>query len=195
MAVNYKEVSPQVKFGQSNEKLAQVGSLQWSGVKAILAAFGQADLPLPNISADGAKSFVAKAQAECQAALAELESATDAVESLAAQAKLAALNQSATAGIFGVATDIASANLPVLWQWVLKHPPILDAIITATSNLSKEDAESLSAADFMRVARAAWGRIIADGFFQEVGGFFAGLLGIRPATSKTTKANHAKQAA
>jgi hypothetical protein len=191
VAVDCKDVSPQVKFGASRDKLAQVGSLQWAGVKSILAAFEKADLPIPTIAADGAKGFVEKSQKEFQAALAELDAAENELQSLAAQAKLGALNKSATAGIFGIVAEIASANLPVLWQWVLKHPPILDAIITATSNLTKEDAESLSAADFMRVARTAWDRILTDGFFAEVGGFFVGLLGMKavPSNSPSSNAN------
>jgi len=79
----------------------------------------------------------------------------------------------------GQSFDIAgfiTSNLPVLSQWLFKHPPILTALVAAGAGLTEQQIDGLSASQLMRTARASWKALVDDGFFTEVGGFFGDLL-------------------
>lgn len=75
--------------------------------------------------------------------------------------------------------DIATfigMNLPVLAEWVFKHPPIVSALVVGATGLTDAQIDTLSAGKLMKVARASWKALVDDGFFEEVGGFFGDLL-------------------
>lgn len=192
MAVDYKDVDPQIKFGPNREKLVQVGSLQWDGFNAIIDAIAKADLPIPTISADGVKAFIEKQQAEFQDAVDELQAADDSVAAIRASAKISALNANTTSAIFGFVAELIGSNLPTFYQWALRHKPIVDAVLVATTNMTREEVAALRAVDAIAVARKAWERIVADGFFEEIAGFFGELLGV---TRRATSANDSQPAA
>lgn len=187
MAVDYKDVEPQIKFGPNREKLVQVGSLQWDGFNAIIDAIAKADLPIPKFSGEGVKAFIEKQQSEFQAAVYELKAAAgDSVAELRASAKMQALQ----AGAFGFIAEIIGDNLPTLYQWFLRHKAIVDAMLVATTNMSREEVGFLRAVDALVIVRQSWNRIVSDGFFEQITAFFADSLGlVRQDTSETGPAN------
>lgn len=75
-------------------------------------------------------------------------------------------------GILDIGAIITS-NLPVLSQWVFKHPPIAAAFVIGATGLTEEELDQLSSGEFVRVARAAWKAVLDDGLFTELSGFFA----------------------
>ena len=85
--------------------------------------------------------------------------------------------------------DIAgfiTANLPVLTQWLFKHPPILTALVASGAGLTEQQIDSLSASQLIRTARASWKALVDDGFFSEVGGFFGDLLPLGQVSAEQT---------
>lgn len=147
------EVAPQIIVG---DKVVRVGPLNWAGVKTLADAFAKSDLPVPNLQAEGIRQRAAA---------------------------LGASNTSGTitpADVAGLAYEIVASNLPTLYQWAVRHPPLVAALVRGASNLTGEEVEQLSAGQMLRVARAAWQALVADGFFRELAGFFGELLGLPP---------------
>lgn len=72
--------------------------------------------------------------------------------------------------------DLLGDNMQVIYQWVIKHPPIVAALVRGATGLQDEHIDQLSAGQFVRVTRAAWNALSEDGFVEELQGFFAELL-------------------
>lgn len=149
-----KDVDPPIRVG---DKVVQVGSLDWSGFKTLVEAFAKADLPLPSLNDAALRQKLAEAQAAAKA------SGTLSLVDLA-----------------GVAYEFVAGNLPTLHQWILKHPPLLTALVRGASNLTEEEIAGLSAAEVLRVARASYAALVHDGVFREAACFFGELVGLRP---------------
>lgn len=147
------QLHPQILVG---DKAVQVGPLDWAGFRAVVDEFARADLPLPSINAAG-----------LQERLANRAGASGAAGGLS------------LAAVLDLAFEFVAGNLPVLYQWVLKHPPLLTALVRGASNLNDDEVRQLSAGQMLRVARAAWQALVADGFFAEAAGFFGELVGLR----------------
>ena len=155
-------LEPQITIG---DKIVKVGPLDWAGLKQLVDAFGKADLPLPNLAGLSVRGWI-------DAMHRELDEAGDDL------AKLARASQRSNLHIYELLVDFVGENLPALWQWVLKHPPLVAALVAGASNVTHEEMDQLTAGEFLRVARAAWQALAADGFFTEAVGFFGGLLGL-----------------
>lgn len=147
------ELQPQIVVG---DKVVQIGPLDWGGLRAVVDEFARADLPLPSLETSGLRQKVGK--------LADGSSPPGGLP-LAVVAELA--------------FEFVAGNLPVLYQWALKHPPLLTALVRGASNLNDDEVRQLSAGQMLRVARAAWRALVADGFFAEAAGFFGELVGLR----------------
>lgn len=163
--LNREDIQPPLRVG---DKIVQVGALDWSGFKALVEAFAKADLPLPSL-ADGA----------LRQKLAEVQAAARANGTLS------------LVDLAGLAYEFVAGNLPTLYQWMLRHPPLLTALVRGASNLTEEEIASLSAAEVLRVARAAYAALVADGVFTEAACFFGEVVGMRPflaAASATSSA-------
>lgn len=148
------ELHPQIVVG---DKLVRVGPLDWAGFRAVVDEFARADLPLPSLEINSLQQKLAK--------LANGSGGSSGL-SLAAVAELT--------------FEFVAGNLPVLYQWALKHPPLLTAFVRGASNVDDDEARQLTAGQMLRVARAAWQALVADGFFAEAAGFFGELVGLRP---------------
>lgn len=147
------ELHPQIIVG---DKVVQIGPLDWGGFRAVVDEFARADLPLPSLEAAG-----------LQQKLASIADATVAAGGLSLRAAVE------------LAFEFVAGNLPVLYQWALKHPPLLAALVRGASNLNDDEVRQLTAGQMLRVARAAWRALVADGFFAEAAGFFGELVGLR----------------
>lgn len=160
---NREDVNPPIRV---NDKIVQVGPLDWSGFKGLVDAFAQADLRLPSLN-DGA-----------------LRQKLDEVQAGAKTSGTLSLVDLAS-----VAYEFVAGNLPVLYQWILKHPPLVTALVRGASNLTEDEIATLSAGEVLRVARAAYAALVGDGVFAEAAGFFGELVGLRPpAVSAVTSA-------
>ena len=149
-----EDVKPPIRV---NDKIVQVGPLDWSGFKALVEAFSRADLPLPSLS-DSLRQRLADLQAAARA--------------------------SGTLSLVDLASllyEFVAGNLPTLYQWLLKHPPLMTALVRGASNLSDEEIAGLSTGKVLRVARAAYAALVADGVFKEAAGFFGDAVSLRPA--------------
>jgi hypothetical protein len=164
MPSNLSNLHPPLALG---DKLVQVGALDWAGLKALVESIVRADLPLPNLAAGGVRDWLDAFQRE-------LDAAGDDPRQIA-QAHGRARWQ-----LYRVLLDLLVHNLPTLWHWFLRHPPMVTALVQGATNLGVDELERLTAGQFLRVARAAWEALVADGFFQEAAGFFAGLVGLKP---------------
>lgn len=162
MAQEKIAVQPQITLG---DKVVKVGPLDWGGLKRLVDAFSKADLPLPNLAGLGIHGWLDSMQQELDAAGNDL-------------AKIAKANQRSNLKLYELLVDFVSENLPAIWQWVLKHPPIVAALVEGSSNVAPDEMEQLSAGQFLRVARTGWQALVDDGFFTEAVGFFGGLLGL-----------------
>lgn len=158
------EVAPQIVVG---DKVVRVGPLNWTGVKALADAFAKSDLPVPNLQAEGIRQRAAA---------------------------LGASNASGTvttSDVAGLAYEVVASNLPTFYQWAVRHPPLVAALVRGASNLTGEEVEQLGAGQMMRVARAAWQALVDDGFFRELAGFFGELLSLPPTGASPTPAEQA----
>ena len=162
MAQEKVAVQPQITLG---DKVVKVGPLDWAGLKQLVDAFSQADLPLPNLAGLSIHGWLQTMQQELDQAGNDL-------------ARIARANQRSNLKLYELLVDFVSENLPALWQWALKHPPIVAALVAGSSNVTPDEMEQLSAGQFLRVARAGWQALVDDGFFTEAVGFFGGLLGL-----------------
>ncbi|HEX7379657.1 MAG TPA: hypothetical protein VF278_21215 [Pirellulales bacterium] len=140
-----------------HDKIVQIGPLDWSGFKALVDAFALANLPLPVLN-DGA----------LRRKLAELQDGAKTSGTLS------------LVDLAGLAYEFIAGNLSCLVQWILKHPPLVTALVRGASNLTDEEIASLSAGEVLRVARAAYAALVRDGVFAEAAGFFGELVGLRP---------------
>ncbi|HVA50229.1 MAG TPA: hypothetical protein VNH11_27995 [Pirellulales bacterium] len=147
------DVQPPIRVG---DKIIQVGPLDWSGFKALVEAFAKADLLLPSLN-DGLRTK-----------LAEVQTAARATGTLS------------LVDLAGLVYEFVAGNLPTLYQWLLKHPPLVTALVRGASNLTDDEIASLSPGEVLRVARAAYSALVADGVFAEAAGFFGELVGMRP---------------
>ncbi|HET6882178.1 MAG TPA: hypothetical protein VFI31_18585 [Pirellulales bacterium] len=148
------DVNPPIRVG---DKIVQVGPLDWSGFKALVEALAQADLPLPSLNGDALRQKLAEVQAKAKA------SGTLALVDVAA-----------------IVYEFAAGNLPILYQWILKHPPLLTALLRGASNLSEEEIAGLTAGEVLRMSRAAYSALVNDGVFAEAACFFGEVVGLRP---------------
>lgn len=155
-------VEPQITIG---DKIVKVGPLDWAGLKQLVDAFGKADLPLPNLAVLSVRGWLDSMHRELD------EAGDDPL-------KLARASQRSNLHIYELLVDFVGENLPALWQWLLKHPPLVAALVAGASNVTHEEMDQLTAGQFLRVARASWQALVADGFFTEAVGFFGGLLGL-----------------
>lgn len=161
------DVNPPIRVG---DKIVQVGPLDWSGFKALVEAFAKADLPLPSLD-DSLRQKLAEVQASARA------SGTLSLVDLA-----------------GLVYEFVAGNLPTLYQWLLSHPPLLTALVRGASNLSDDEIASLSTGEVLRVARAAYAALVADGVFAEAAGFFGEMIGLRPVASAESTSSAATDA-
>lgn len=161
-------VEPQITIG---DKIVKVGPLDWAGLKQLVEAFGKADLPLPNLAGLSVRGWI-------DAMHRELDEAGD------DPLKLARANQRSNLHLYELLIDFVGENLPALWQWALKHPPLVAALAAGASNLTHEEMDRLTAGQLLRVARASWQALASDGFFTEAVGFFGGLLGLGGGTAE-----------
>lgn len=168
-------VEPLITVG---DKVVKVGPLDWAGLKHLVDAFSAADLPLPNLAGLSVRGWLDAMQRELA------EAGDDLV-------KIARANQRSNLGLYELLVDFVGENLPAIWQWLLKHPPIVAALVAGSSNVAPDEIEQLSAGQFLRVARASWQALVADGFFTEAVGFFGGLLGLGTNAAPAPEANHA----
>jgi hypothetical protein len=155
-------VQPQITLG---DKVVKVGPLDWAGLKNLVDAFSKADLPLPNLTGLSIHGWLDSMQAELDEAGEDL-------------AKIARANQRSNLKLYEIILEFLSDNLPIVWEWLLKHPPLLTALVSGSSNVAPDELEQLSAGQLLRVARAAWQALVDDGFFTEAAGFFGDLLGL-----------------
>src|SRR5487761_1813580 len=81
-----EDVTPLIRV---NDKIVQVGALDWSGFKALVEAFAQADLPLPALN-DALRQKLAAAIASGMLSLVDLA---------------------------GLVYEFVTGNLPTLYQW------------------------------------------------------------------------------
>lgn len=147
------ELHPQIVVG---DKVVQIGPLDWGGFRALVDELARADLPLPSLAMSGLREKLAKA-----------------IDASGASSGLS------PAALIELAFEVVAGNLPVLYQWALKHPPLLTALVRGASNLNDDEVRQLSAGQVLRVARAAWRALVADGFFAEAADFFGELVGLR----------------
>jgi hypothetical protein len=150
---NREDMKPQIRVG---DKIVQVGSLDWSGFKTLVEAFAKADLPLPSLADEGLRQKFASVQASAKS-----------------------LGTLSLADLAGLVYEFIAGNLPTLFQWIVRHPPLVAALVRGASNLTEEEIASLSAGEVLRIARAAYGALVSDGVFTEAAGFFGELLGMR----------------
>ncbi|MGH7139524.1 MAG: hypothetical protein ACREHD_27575 [Pirellulales bacterium] len=162
---NREDFNPPIRV---NDKVVQVGALDWSGFKALVDAFAQADLPLPSLNDSALRQKLADVQAAAKA------SGTLSLVDLA-----------------GVLYEFVAGNLPTLYQWMLRHPPLLTALVRGASNLTEDEIASLSAGEVLRVSRAAYAALVGDGVLAEAAGFFGELVGLRPPATVASAANSA----
>ncbi|HJT30853.1 MAG TPA: hypothetical protein VJ783_02220 [Pirellulales bacterium] len=148
------QLHPQIIVG---DKVVQVGPLDWAGFRALVDEFARADLPVPSINTAGLQERLSKRAGAPEAA-----------------------GGLSLAAVLDLAFEFVAGNLPVLYQWALKHPPLLSAFVRGASNLNDDEVRQLSTGQMLRVARAAWRALMADGFFAEAAGFFGELVGLRP---------------
>ena len=172
MASDLKELSPTIKLG---DKLVKVGALSWGGFKAVLRQLTAADLPLPKLAPDPIGDAFAQIQGFHAAAAASSDPNA---------AQIA--NQQANLRLYELLAMLLSENLDTLKSWLLAHAPIVSVLAQESSNLSAEEVDRLSAGQLLRVARAAWAELKADGFFAETAGFFGDLVGLRPKSHETS---------
>lgn len=150
------ELHPQIIVG---DKVVHVGPLDWAGFRAVVDELARADLPLPSINTAGLQERLANRAATS-----------------------GATGGLSLAAVLDLAFEFVAGNLPVLYQWALKHPPLLTAFVRGASNLNDDEVRQLTAGQMLRVGRAAWRALVADGFFAEAAGFFGELVGLRPTT-------------
>jgi hypothetical protein len=156
-----EDVKPLIRV---NDKVAQVGPLDWSGFKALVEAFAKADLPLPSLG-DALKHKLTDVQAAARAT-----------------------GTLSLADLAGLVYEFVSGNLPTLYQWLLKHPPLVTALVRGASNLTDDEIASLSPGQVLRVARASYAALVSDGVFTEAAGFFGELIGLRPPDAAASSA-------
>jgi hypothetical protein len=166
---NREDVKPPIRVG---DKVVQAGPLDWSGFKVLVEALAVADLPLPNLNDDALRQKLAAVQASAKAS-----------------------GTLSLVDVAGLVYEFVAGNLPTLYQWMLKHPPLLTALVRGASNLTEEEIASLSAAEVLRVARAAYAALVHDGVFREAAGFFGELVGLRPHSPIASAASSAPAAA
>lgn len=164
-----KPLQPSISVG---DKVVHVGPLSWAGMKDLVSEFGRADLPLPAINFSRFSDMLKSAESGLTAALED-------PDKQAAHAQLQDLRFYALLG------ELLSANLDVLREWIIGHPPIVTALVAAASNLAPAEIDALTAGELLRVARAAWTELVNDGFFTEAAGFFGGLLGLGAQQTQT----------
>lgn len=173
-----KTLEPQITVtgkdssGQPIEQIVKVGSLSWGAIKTLLDEIASVNLPLPNLAGGAVSAWISATQ-EGYASIDPHEPAE------VTAAKLAIANQQSTLGLYRVVADLLTENLQVLYQWLLKHPPIASALVRGATGLTEEQIDSLSAGQFLRVTRASWNALVEDGFMEELTGFFGDLI---PAT-------------
>lgn len=162
---NRVDVTPPIRVG---DKIVQVGPLDWSGFKTLVEAFAKAELPLPSLADEGLRQKFAAVQANAKT------SGTLAVVDLA-----------------GLAYEFVAGNLPTLFQWILRHPPLVTALVRGASNLTDDEIGGLSAGEVLRIARGAYAALVQDGVFTEAAVFFGELLGMRPPGAAASAENSA----
>ncbi len=162
MAQEKVAVQPQITLG---DKVVKVGPLDWAGLRNLVDAFSKADLPLPNLAGLSIHGWLDTMHAE-------LDEAGDDLT------KIAQANQRSNLKLYEIILEFLSDNLPIVWEWLLKHPLLLTALVSGSSNVSPDELEQLSASQLLRIARAAWQALVDDGFFAEAAGFFGALLGL-----------------
>lgn len=171
MSRDKKPLDPSVyvKNAQGEEIRVGVGPLSWLGVKELLDTISAVDLPLPSLATNSVSAWLKGQQGD----LASLETTTDPNE----MGKLLAIAaQRQNLGLYQALVDLLSENFGVLYQWLLKHPPIVESLVRGATGLSREQLESLSAGEFMRVARASLAALMDSGITEEISGFFGELL-------------------
>jgi hypothetical protein len=151
------DLTPHLRAG---DKIVQVGPLDWAGFKLLVDAFAQANLPLPTLNDVALRQKLAEVQAGARAP-----------------------GSLSLADLVGLAYEFVAGNLPTLFQWILKHPPLVTALVRGASNLTEDEIAALSAGEVLRVARAAYAALVRDGVFAEAAGFFGELVGLRPPTT------------
>lgn len=154
MPLTKTELHPQIIVG---DKVVHVGPLDWAAFRAVVDEFARAGLPLPSLEITS-----------LQQKLAQLTNGWGGSSGLS------------LAAVAELAFEFVVGNLPVLYQWALKHPPLLTAFVRGSSNLNDDEVQQLTAGQMLRVARAAWQALAADGFFAEAARFFGELVGLRP---------------
>ena len=162
------DITPTIRVA---DKIVQVGPLEWSGFKALVEAFAKADLPLPSLS-DALRQKLSDVQAAARA------TGTLSLVDLA-----------------GLVYEFVAGNLPTLYQWLLKHPPLVTALVRGASNLTDDEIASLSPGQVLRVARASYAALVSDGVFTEAAGFFGELVGLRPPDGDASAMSSAAPAA
>ena len=150
-----KNLEPQLLV---KDKVVQVGSLSWADFKKLVDAFSSANLPLPTLDGDALRGQLAALQA------------TALVD-----------GSVAVSDVVGLVVEFVSTNLPTITTWVARHPLLIDSLIAGSTNLTPEEAATLTAGEVLRVARAAFRALIDDGVFAEAAGFFGELVGLRTA--------------
>jgi hypothetical protein len=157
-----KSLEPQLLV---KDKVVQVGSLSWADFKNLVDAFSSANLPLPTLDSEALRGQFAALQAT------------------------ALVDGSVTVSdIVGLLVEFVSTNLPTITTWVARHPLLIDSLIAGSTNLTPEEAATLTAGEVLRLARAAFRALIDDGVFAEAAGFFGELVGLKPATKPPPRA-------
>lgn len=158
-----------IRKEDGSTKTVPVKALDWKGVKAFIGALQAANIPLPEFSVGSIGSWIDDARAQYAA----MDVADD---SDAALLRAAVYQQQTNLGMYKVLVELLADNVQVLYQWVLKHPPIASALVSGATGLTHEEIDGLSAGAFMKAVRASWKALVDDGFFAEVGSFFGELL-------------------
>lgn len=162
-----------VKNSQGEEIRVGVGPLSWLGVKELLDTISAVDLPLPSLATNSVSAWLKGQQGDLAAIEAALKAENDSND---LGNLLVISSQRQNLGLYQALVDLLSENVGVLYQWLLKHPPIVESLVCGATGLNRAQIETLSAGDFMRVARASLAALMDSGITEEISGFFGELL-------------------
>ena len=170
-----REIEPKltvdVGSGDSaTQKAVKVRAWDWGGLWSVAEAIDRAGLPLPNLEVGSAGDTLAHAASQ-------LEEASK-IEGDAEEKKLAvlAIERAANLRFQAAIAELIANNFAVIWQWMIRSRPVLDAAIIAGSNLTESEIATLGVASVLRVAREIAKELIASGVWSEAKSFFVDLM-------------------
>lgn len=172
MPVKTRKLEPEMKveIEDNTTKVVEVGVIDNKDLDLILEAVMESNFKIPQLDLSEFEKWLSELDSEIKEA---------------DQQKLQEMSDVSGVRAMAAIARVITKNMPILWDMLLRHKAVRYAVVEACSNLNREEAEHLSAADAFKVCVAGVGAARADGLFEAAQSFFGGLVGLSPSARKT----------